>query len=161
MATIKIPQDTSFTFDIPGRYICNTLDEALDSTNTGLSDQADARPFDFIVIGGGSFGAALTARLFNIDLTHSHRILVLEAGPLALQEHVQNLPPDLGPPGKGTRARSGASRGYRTARRASTGGSRAWRSASAGAPSSGAAGRPTSSTPRWLALPGRPTSAAI
>src|SRR6185369_46960 len=101
MATIKIPQDTSFTFDIPGRYICNTLDEALDSTNPGLADQADARPFDFIVIGGGSFGAALTARLFNLDRTHSHRILVLEAGPLALQEHVQNLPPDLSPPGKG------------------------------------------------------------
>jgi hypothetical protein len=101
MATIKIPQDTSFTFDVPGRYICNTLDEALDSTNPGLADQADARPFDFIVIGGGSFGAALTARLFNLDRTHSHRILVLEAGPLALQEHVQNLPPDLSPPGKG------------------------------------------------------------
>lgn len=101
MVTIRIPQDTTFTFDVPGRYACNTLDEALDSMDTSLADQADARPFDFIVIGGGSFGAALTARLFNLDRTHSHRILVLEAGPLALQEHVQNLPPDFSPPGKG------------------------------------------------------------
>ncbi|MBV9925544.1 MAG: DUF1080 domain-containing protein [Acidobacteria bacterium] len=101
MVTIKIPQDTTFSFDVPGRYACNTLDEALDSTNPNLPDQADARPFDYIVIGGGSFGAALTARLFNLDVTHSHRILVIEAGPLALQEHVQNLPPDFSPPGKG------------------------------------------------------------
>jgi hypothetical protein len=101
MVSIKIPQDTTFSFDVPGRYACNTLDEALDSTNPNLPDQADARPFDYVVIGGGSFGAALTARLFNLDVTHSHRILVIEAGPLALQEHVQNLPPDFSPPGKG------------------------------------------------------------
>jgi Domain of Unknown Function (DUF1080)/GMC oxidoreductase len=102
MVAIKIPQDTAFTFDIPGRYACNALDEALDSMNTSLANQEDARPFDYIVIGGGSFGAALSARLFNLDRTHSHRILVLEAGPLALHEHVQNLPPDFSPPGKGS-----------------------------------------------------------
>lgn len=101
MVSIKVPQDTAFTFDIPGRYSCNTLDEALDSMNTSLPDQTDARPFDYIVIGGGSFGAVIAARLFNLDRTHAHRILVLEAGPLALQEHVQNLPPDFSPPGKG------------------------------------------------------------
>ncbi len=39
MATIRVPQDTTFTFDVPGRYACNTLDEALDSTNTSLPDQ--------------------------------------------------------------------------------------------------------------------------
>jgi hypothetical protein len=100
MVTIKIPQDTTFTFDVPGRYACNTLDEAIDSMNVSLPDQADARPFDNIVIGGGSFGAVIAARLFNLDRTHTHRILVLEAGPLALQEHVQNLPPDFSPPGK-------------------------------------------------------------
>lgn len=100
MVTITIPQDTTFTFDISGRYACNTLDEALDSINTNLPDQSDARGFDYIVLGGGSFGAVLAARLFNLDVTHSHRILVLEAGPLALQEHVQNLPPDFSPPVK-------------------------------------------------------------
>jgi hypothetical protein len=101
MVTIRKPQDTTFTFDIPGRYACNTLDEAMESTDRSRPDQADARPFDYIVLGGGSFGAVLTARLFNLDRTHSHRILVLEAGPLALQEHVQNLPPDFSPPGIG------------------------------------------------------------
>jgi len=100
MISIPIPQDTTFTFDILGRYSCNTLDEALDSQNVSLPDQADARPFDYIVIGGGSFGSVLAARLFNLDTTHSHRILVLEAGPLALAEHVQNLPPDFSPPPK-------------------------------------------------------------
>src|SRR5215204_3053949 len=104
MVTIKIPQDTSFTFDISGRYACNTLDEALDSMNTALPDQADARPFNNIIIGGGSFGGVIAARLFNLDVTHSHRTLVLEAGALALQEHVQNLPPDFSPPGKGISA---------------------------------------------------------
>src|SRR5262245_26093732 len=101
MVVITKPQDTTFSFDIPGRYTCNTLDEAIDSTNPNLPDQADARPFDYIVLGGGSFGGVLAARLFNLDQTHVHRILVLEAGPLALQEHVQNLPPDFSPPGKG------------------------------------------------------------
>lgn len=100
MVTITKPQDTTFTFDVTGRYACNTLDEALESTDPSRRNQEDARPFDYIVLGAGSFGAVLAARLFNLDRTHSHRILVLEAGPLALQEHVQNLPPDFSPPGK-------------------------------------------------------------
>jgi choline dehydrogenase-like flavoprotein len=100
MVTITKPQDTTFAFDVFGRYTCNTLDEAIDSTNPNPPDQADARPFDYIVIGGGSFGAVMAARLFNLDQTHSHRILVLEAGPLVLAEHVQNLPPHFSPPGK-------------------------------------------------------------
>ncbi|HSH58208.1 MAG TPA: family 16 glycoside hydrolase [Acidimicrobiales bacterium] len=100
MASIRIPEDTHFTLDILGRYGCNTLDEALDSA---VPDRkyADARPFDHIVLGGGSFGAVLATRLFNLDRTHRHRVLVLEAGPFALPEHVQNLPPSFGPPGKG------------------------------------------------------------
>src|SRR5215212_7020461 len=102
MVTIKIPEDTTFAFDVMGRYACNTLDEALDSMRTDLPGQADARPFDRIVLGGGSFGAVVAARLFNLDRSHAHRILVLEAGPLVLQEHVQNLPPDFSPPGKGS-----------------------------------------------------------
>ncbi len=59
-------------------------------------------PFDHIVIGGGSFGAVIATRLFNLDRTHRHRVLVLEAGPLALPEHVQNLPPSFAPSGKGS-----------------------------------------------------------
>lgn len=95
MPTITIPQDTLFTFDVVGRYGCNTLDEAVKSTKT-----APGRPFDLIVIGGGSFGAVLASHLFNRDKTLAHRILVLEGGPLVLQEHVQNLPGSFGPPAK-------------------------------------------------------------
>ncbi len=99
MPPIRIPQDTSFSFDILGRYGCNTLDEALNSADPAR--RADARPFDHLVLGGGSFGAVLATRLFNLDVTHAHRVLVIEAGPLALPEHVQNLPPSFGPPDKG------------------------------------------------------------
>ena len=90
---------STFSFDLPARYVCNTLDEAKASQDTSL--HADARPFDFIVIGGGSFGAVSATHLFDIDASHRYRVLVLEAGPFLLAEHVQNLPPDLSPPGKG------------------------------------------------------------
>lgn len=85
---------TAFTRDVIGRYVCNGLDEAVAST-TG---DPDARPFDLIVIGGGSFGAVLAARLARRDVTAAHRILVLEAGPYTYPEHVQNLPPGLESP---------------------------------------------------------------
>jgi hypothetical protein len=94
--TVTIPQDTLFTFDVLGRYGCNTLEEAANSIN-----RPNPRMFDFIIIGGGSFGAVLASHLFNRDRTQAHRILVLEAGPFALPEHVQNLPGNLAPPGKG------------------------------------------------------------
>jgi hypothetical protein len=80
-----------------GRYVCNGLDEALHSADPAGarpddSLQADAQPFDVVVIGGGSFGPIFAEHLFAADSTHSHRVLVLEAGPLSLPEHVQNLP---------------------------------------------------------------------
>lgn len=82
--------DTLFTHDVIGRYLCNTLDEALASG-----------PFDVVVIGGGSFGAAIAEQISDFDTARRHRILVLEAGPFMLPGHVQNLPPmsaPLGPP---------------------------------------------------------------
>src|SRR5215207_1115027 len=91
MATPAQTQTTPFTRDVVGRYVCNGLDEALAST----SGDPDARPFDLIVIGGGSFGTVLAARLARRDVTGAHRILVLEAGPYTYPEHVQNLPPGL------------------------------------------------------------------
>jgi choline dehydrogenase-like flavoprotein len=86
MTTIN-SQTTDFSRDVLGRFICNGLDEALASTQ-----RIDARPFDIIVIGGGSFGSVLAQRLFTRDKSHAHRILVLEGGPFALSEHVQNYP---------------------------------------------------------------------
>lgn len=103
--TTKQPQETDFTRDVLGRYICNGMDEALASTNPNGqrpngTPQNDARPFDIIVIGGGSFGPVFAQHLFFADKTRSHRILVLDAGPLVLTEHVQNLPVlGLNPPG--------------------------------------------------------------
>jgi len=91
MGTTPGTPTTAFTRDVVGRYVCNGLDEAIQST-TG---DADARLFDLIVVGGGSFGTVLAARLARRDVTAAHRILVLEAGPHVYTEHVQNLPPDL------------------------------------------------------------------
>jgi len=99
MLTNPAPQRTDFSLDIMGRYVCNGLDEAIRSADKRV--RPEARPFDVIVIGGGSFGPALAQHLFDRDKTRSHRILVLEGGPFVLPEHVQNLPmPGLSVPGK-------------------------------------------------------------
>jgi choline dehydrogenase-like flavoprotein len=89
MPTHPTAQTTDFSRDVVGRYICNGLDEALRSSDTSV--RADARPFDVVILGGGTFGAVLAQHLFYKDKTHSHRILVLEGGPFALPEHVQNM----------------------------------------------------------------------
>ena len=83
-------ESTTFTRDVIGRYVCNTFSEAEDSANSAI--RADARPFDVVIIGGGSFGSVIAQHVFFADKTHSHRILVLEAGSFLLTEHFQNLP---------------------------------------------------------------------
>lgn len=90
MPTSPLPQTTDFTRDVLGRYVCNGLDEALRGADTAV--RPDARPFDIVVVGGGSFGAVLAQHLLYQDAAHSHRILVLEAGRLVIPEHVQNMP---------------------------------------------------------------------
>jgi hypothetical protein len=80
-------EKTSFTLDVIGRFTCNTDTEALAATG-----RPDARPFDVIVVGGGSFGPIFAENVFFDDKTHSRRVLVLEAGPMVLPEHQQNLP---------------------------------------------------------------------
>src|SRR3954452_22513219 len=83
MASPIDPQKTDFSLDVFGRYICNSMDEVLRNNST---------PFDIIVVGGGSFGPILAAHAFNRDATRRHRILVIDAGPYFLPEHLQNLP---------------------------------------------------------------------
>src|SRR4051812_10254930 len=78
-------QDTTLARDVVSRYVCNTLEEARQSTLGPAG-----RPFDVIVLGGGSFGPIFAQHLLNRDRTH--RILVLEGGPMFLPEHTQNLP---------------------------------------------------------------------
>jgi hypothetical protein len=91
-------EPTSFTLDNMGRFLCNTLQEALDSSAETIGGRR--RDFDVIIVGGGTFGAVVAEHLFIADATRSRRILVLEAGPFVLPEHVQNMPflggaPDL------------------------------------------------------------------
>ncbi|MCI0428617.1 MAG: DUF1080 domain-containing protein [Nitrospiraceae bacterium] len=98
MAQLLTSESTSFTLDNMGRFLCNTLLEARDSAAQTVA--GPQRDFDVIVIGGGTFGAVVAEHLFIADTTHCRRILVLEAGPFVLPEHVQNMPflggaPDL------------------------------------------------------------------
>jgi hypothetical protein len=83
MSSPADPSRTEFSLDLFGRYICNGMDEVL---------RDGAAPFDIIVVGGGSFGPILAAHAFNLNGAPRPRILVLEAGPYFLPEHVQNLP---------------------------------------------------------------------
>jgi choline dehydrogenase-like flavoprotein len=73
-------QSTSFTKDVQGRYLCNDVSEL------------PGRPFDFIVVGGGTFGAAIAEHLWFRQKQSGGglRTLVVEAGPYVLGEHVQN-----------------------------------------------------------------------
>ena len=90
---------TTFTRDVQGRFLCDTLGEALASTRGGASR------FHHIVIGGGLLGGTLASFLMNLDPAspafgdpfprHHSRVLVLEAGPMLLPEHEQN-PANIG-----------------------------------------------------------------
>jgi choline dehydrogenase-like flavoprotein len=72
-------QDTTFTVDVMGRYICNTWEEAVN--NGGVA-------FDAVVIGAGMFGAYCAGKIYR---RANLRVLVLEAGSFLVSEHVQNL----------------------------------------------------------------------
>lgn len=74
-----VVQDTEFTQDVLGRYICNTWDEA--TQNGGVA-------FDAVVIGAGMFGAYCAEKIYR---NSNMRVLVLDAGSLLVTEHLQNL----------------------------------------------------------------------
>lgn len=85
---------TPLSRDVQGRYMCNTFEEAQATWQNGPG-------FDAVIIGGGTFGAALAQNMYfrserfrddDAFAPRNYRILVLEAGPYILPEHVQNLP---------------------------------------------------------------------
>ena len=53
----KVTERTSFTKDVEGRYLCNDISEV----NAWKS--AGGRPFDVIVVGGGTFGSAIAEHI--------------------------------------------------------------------------------------------------
>ncbi len=77
-----VVQETTFSHDVLGRYICNTWDEAV---NNG------GAPFDAIVLGSGMFGAYCAEKIYRQGAASNKRVLVLEAGSFLVSEHVQNL----------------------------------------------------------------------
>src|SRR5262249_59193267 len=90
-------ESTTFTKDVMGRWVCNTLAEARDSANPAI--YPGARPFDVIIVGGGSFGGVFAQHVFGQDPARRHRVLVLEAGKLALPRHRPHPPVGFGRPG--------------------------------------------------------------
>jgi choline dehydrogenase-like flavoprotein len=73
-------QDTAFTTDALGRYICSTWPEAAE--NGGA-------PFAAVIIGAGAYGAYCAAKIYRHH--PNKRVLLLDAGSLLISEHVQNL----------------------------------------------------------------------
>ena len=72
----KTAEFTSFTKDIQGRYLCNDISEV------NAWQVAGSRPFDMIVVGGGTFGAAIAEHIWfrQKQTGGGRRTLVVEAG---------------------------------------------------------------------------------
>jgi choline dehydrogenase-like flavoprotein len=83
-------QETDFTYDVLGRYLCN------DWGDLQAQKAAGGYPFDAIVIGAGMFGGYIAEKLFRTGQVAAMRILVLDAGAYLLPSHIQNLPQRLG-----------------------------------------------------------------
>ena len=79
-ATVEV-QETTFSLDVLGRYLCNSFDEAVN--NGGF-------PFDAIVVGAGMFGAYTAEKIYRLG-GGNLRVLVFDAGVFLVSEHVQNL----------------------------------------------------------------------
>src|ERR1043166_9519598 len=76
-------QQTDFSHDMLGRWVCSTWGEV--SNNGG-------DPFDVIVIGAGMFGGYIADKIYRRGDNIGLRVLVVEAGAFLLPTHVQNLP---------------------------------------------------------------------
>lgn len=77
-------QKTTFSIDVIGSRICSSWDR--------VNEANEKQSFDVIVVGAGMCGAYCAEKLFRRDTSGKLRILVLEAGPLFLPTHVNNLP---------------------------------------------------------------------
>jgi hypothetical protein len=73
-------QNTSFSIDALGRFVCSTWDEA--TVNGGA-------PFTAVIVGAGMYGAYCATKLFR--RSPMARVLLLDAGRFLVSEHVQNL----------------------------------------------------------------------
>jgi hypothetical protein len=83
-------QQTAFSYDVMGRYVCNDWAEVKASLADG------GFPFDAIVIGAGMFGGYCAEKLYRLGTGLGLRILVLDAGAFLFPTHIQNLPQRLG-----------------------------------------------------------------
>src|ERR1044071_7729629 len=83
----KTTERTSFTKDVPGRYLCN------DITEVNAWKSGGGRPFDVIVVGGGTFGAAIAEHIWfrQKQAGGGLRTLVIEGGLFVWGEHAQNV----------------------------------------------------------------------
>src|SRR6476659_10952199 len=77
---------TTFTRDVQGRYLCNTFEEAEAWRSAG------GKPFDIIVVGGGTFGSAIAEHIWfrQRQAGRGLRTLVVDTGLFTVPEHVQN-----------------------------------------------------------------------
>src|SRR5215472_4191730 len=83
-------QETDFSYDVLGRYVCNDWGEIEAQIQDG------GFPFDAIVVGAGMFGGYCAEKLYRHGVDANLRILVLEAGGFLFPTHIQNLPQRLG-----------------------------------------------------------------
>jgi choline dehydrogenase-like flavoprotein len=77
---------TTFTRDVQGRYLCNNFSEAEAWKSAG------GKPFDIIIVGGGTFGSAIAEHIWfrQRQAGRGLRTLVVDAGLFTVPEHVQN-----------------------------------------------------------------------
>src|SRR5262245_45571520 len=83
-------QQTAFTYDLVGRYICNNWQEIVAARGAGSSQ------FDAVVIGAAMFGSYCSDKLYILGGASALLILLVDAGAFLLQSHIQNLPQQLG-----------------------------------------------------------------
>jgi hypothetical protein len=70
-------EETTFSLDVVGRYVCNTLAGAV---NNG------GRPFDVVVL-GAMFGAYCAEKIYHLG-ARNKRVLLLEADAFLVSERV-------------------------------------------------------------------------